>query len=237
MTDTPRRAAINDAAVVWSVPTEELAAKLPVSPLIIIMHGYGSHENDLISLAPLLPEGTVAASLRAPLLAPYPIENGFSWFTITEPGNPRISGLDDAAASVIDWLDRVEQTYGTPPSVSGLGFSQGGAMAVHLMRTAPERFATAVNLSGFIVSGQVHGDRAMAELRRPVFWGRDVADPIITSDAVERTQEWLPSHSDLTAKLYPGIHHGVSQEEITDVAAFLSEHLFGRVSPVSTTDD
>ena len=74
---------------------------------------------------------------------------------------------------------------------------------------------------------------AMAELRPPVFWGRDVADPIITSDAIERTQEWLPEHSTLTANLYPGIQHGVSQEEITDVAAFLRQHLF---SPEAAAD-
>ncbi|MEA9984595.1 MULTISPECIES: alpha/beta hydrolase [Subtercola] len=221
MTDSTRRALINDAVVVWSVSTEDLAAKLPTSPLVIIMHGYGSHENDLISLAPLLPEGTIAASLRAPLLAPHPVENGFAWFTIGEPGNPRIAGVDDATTAVLDWLDRVEATYGTPASISTLGFSQGGAMAVHLMRTAPERFTAAVNLSGFVVSGQVHGDRAMAELGPPVFWGRDVADPVITADAVARTEEWLPQHSSLTAKLYPGIQHGVSQEEITDVTEFL----------------
>ncbi|MCU1478208.1 MAG: hypothetical protein JWQ64_2901 [Subtercola sp.] len=226
MTDSPRRAAINDAVVVWSIATEDLATKLPGSPLVIIMHGYGSHENDLISLAPLLPEGTIAASLRGPLLAPHPIENGFAWFTMGEPGNPRIAGVDDAALSVLEWLDRVEATYGTPPSVALLGFSQGGAMAIHLLRTAPERFAAAVNLSGFIVGGQVHGDRVMLEQRPPVFWGRDVADPIITADAVERTDAWLPEHSTLTAKLYPGIHHGVSQEEITDVAEFLQQHLF-----------
>ncbi|MDF2442470.1 MAG: phospholipase/carboxylesterase [Subtercola sp.] len=226
MTDSPRRAAINDAVVVWSVPADELAERLPSSPLVIIMHGYGSHENDLISLAPLLPEGTIAASLRAPLLAPHPVVNGFAWFPISEPGNPRLSPLDDAAASVLDWLDRVEAAYGTPPSIGTLGFSQGGAMAVHLLRTSPEQFAAAVNLSGFTVAGQVHGDRVMAETRPPVFWGRDVADPVITADAVARTAAWLPEHSTLTANLYPGILHGVSQEEINDVAVFLRAALF-----------
>ncbi|MEF2977436.1 alpha/beta hydrolase [Subtercola sp. YIM 133946] len=236
MTDSARRAAVNDAAVVWSVPSEELAGRLPMSPLVIIMHGYGSHENDLISLAPLLPEGIVAASLRAPLLAPHPIENGFAWFTIGDPGNPRISGVDDAALSVLEWLDRVEAAYGTPPSIAPMGFSQGGAMAVHLLRSVPGRFVAAVNLSGFVVAGQVHGDRSMAELRPPVFWGRDVADPVITAEAVARTEEWLPEHSTLTAKLYPGIHHGVSQEEVADVSAFLGEHLFGAGAGASGAD-
>ncbi|GAA0998630.1 alpha/beta hydrolase [Subtercola frigoramans] len=235
MTDSPRRAPINDAAVVWSVPTDEVAARLQTSPLVIIMHGYGSHENDLISLAPLLPAGTIAASLRAPLLAPHPVENGFAWFTIGEPGNPRVSGLDDAAASVLDWLDRVEAHFGTPASIATLGFSQGGAMAIHLLRTAPERFVAAVNLSGFVVNGQVHGDRVMSESRPPVFWGRDVADPIVNGVAVERTEAWLPEHSTLTAKLYPGIRHGVSQEEITDVSEFLSA-VQTTANPLVTSD-
>ncbi|RFA19512.1 hypothetical protein B7R25_12780 [Subtercola boreus] len=190
------------------------------------MHGYGSHENDLISLAPLLPEGIVAASLRAPLVAPHPVVDGFAWFTIGEPGNPRIAAGDDAATSVLEWLDRVEAAYGTPPSIATLGFSQGGAMAVHLLRSAPERFAAAVNLSGFTLTGQVRGDRVMAERRPPVSWGRDVADPVISADAVARTTDWLPDHSTLTANLYPGILHGVSQEEITDVSEFLQDALF-----------
>ncbi|CAN5230972.1 alpha/beta hydrolase-fold protein [soil metagenome] len=227
MTDSARHAPINDAAVVWSVPSDELAARLPTSPLVIIMHGYGSHENDLISLAPLLPVGTIAASLRAPLLAPHPVENGFAWFTIGEPGNPRVSGVNDAAAAILDWLNRVEALYGTPSSIATLGFSQGGAMAIHLLRTAPERFVAAVNLSGFVINGQMHGDRVMTETRPPVFWGRDVADPVVTGVAVERTEAWLPDHSTLTAKLYPGIRHGVSQEEITDVSAFLRAAQFG----------
>lgn len=230
MTDSPRRAAVNDAVVVWSVPADEVAAHLETSPLVIIMHGYGSHENDLISLAPLLPEGTIAASLRAPLLAPHPVVNGFAWFTIGQPGNPRISALDDAAASVLEWLDRIEALYGTPPSIATLGFSQGGAMAIQLLRTAPERFAAAVNLSGFVVSGQAHGDRTMAEMRPPVFWGRDVADPIITDAAIARTEEWLPSHSTLTANLYPGIQHGVSQQEISDASEFLGAAFAGAAS-------
>ncbi|RFA13685.1 hypothetical protein B7R22_12690 [Subtercola boreus] len=189
------------------------------------MHGYGSHENDLISLAPLLPEGTIAASLRAPLVAPQPIVDGFAWFTIGQPGNPQISGLDDAAASVLEWLDRVEAAYGTAPSITTLGFSQGGAMAVHLLRTAPARFAAAVNLSGFTVTGDAPGDQVLAVTRPPVFWGRDVADPIITAEAVARTEAWLPGHSTLTANLYPGILHGVSQEEIGDVTVFLQAAL------------
>ena len=192
------------------------------------MHGYGSHENDLISLAPYLPAQTVAASLRAPLTAPHPIENGYAWFTIGEPGNPRTSAADDAAAAVLAWLDRVEATYGTPSSVALLGFSQGGAMAMHLLRWAPARFAAAVNLSGFVISGRAPGDPELAHSRPPVFWGRDAADPVIPADAIARTKAWLPSHSTLTTKLYPGIRHGVSQEEITDVSAFLAKTLWTR---------
>ena len=66
----------------------------------------------------------------------------------------------------------------------------------------------------------------LAEHRPPVFWGRDESDPIIPSVAVDRTTAWLPEHSTLTARLYTGMLHGVSQDEIVDVAAFLTDHLF-----------
>lgn len=185
------------------------------------MHGYGSHEKDLMSLAPFLPPDLLIASLRAPLIAPEPIENGFAWFTLGEPANPQADEADAAAISVLNWLDRLEKTSGKAPKIGLLGFSQGGAMALQLMRHAPERFASAVVLSGFVVNGNSAGDRVLSSLRPPVFWGRDVDDPIIPPRAIERTASWLPEHSELQSRLYPGIQHGISEQELNDVSLFL----------------
>ena len=206
--------ALDPSVVVWSVPESSLVDELATRPLLVLMHGRGSHEKDLFSLAPLLPPEFVLAALRAPLqLAP----GSYSWFPVGEPGLPSTVAADSAVAALVAWLDSVP----VATSVSLLGFSQGGAMAVHALRHAPERFAAVVNLAGFVTPGEAPADQALLTLVPSVFWGSDPADPVIPAEAIARTAQWLPSHSTLTVRHYEGIGHSISREEITDVNEFL----------------
>lgn len=206
--------ALDPSVVVWSVPESSLADELATRPLLVLMHGRGSHEQDLVALAPLLPPRFVLASLRAPLeLAP----GSYSWFPVGEPGLPSIVAADSAVAALLAWLDSVP----VATSVSLLGFSQGGAMAIHALRHDPRRFAAIVNLAGFAIAGDAPADGSLETLRPAVFWGSDPADPVIPADAIARTAQWLPSHSTLTVRHYDGIGHSISREELTEVNEFL----------------
>ena len=208
----PQALPIDPERVVWSTP-EPFEALAQGAPLVVLLHGYGSHERDLAGLTPHLPAGAVTAALRAPLQA----GPGFAWFPLAEPGTPDTDAVTAAALGVLDWLSGFEAAGPVVP----LGFSQGGAMSLQLLRLAPTRFAGAVNLSGFAVGGELEGDAALAERTVPVFWGRDAADPVIAPVAIERTNAWLPRHALVTRELYPGIAHGISREELDDVRAFL----------------
>jgi phospholipase/carboxylesterase len=212
MDNSDRIEPIDVDAVLWSAGERDRSGR----PLLLILHGFGSHEGDLFSLAPHLPLEPVIASLRAPLAA----GQGWAWFPITEPGNPVAETLDAAALGVLQWLDALPEQ---PTSIGVLGFSQGGAMALQLMRHAPDRIAFAVQLSGFVVPGSVDGDTRLSELRPPVFWGRGTADAVIPPEAVARTQYWLPGHSTLTERIYEGMPHSVSQAELDDIVRFLRE--------------
>lgn len=233
---------INDDLVRWSVggraaSREEAVAALADRPLLVMMHGYGSFEGDLIELAERLPEAFVCASPRAPLTAPPPVVNGFAWFPIPFDSNglpvPQalptdFEGTDPhaAALAMLQWLDeldaRVDGGLGTQVL---MGFSQGGAMVTSLLRLEPERFACGVNCSGFVIPGTFSGDAHLAEIRPPLFWGRDAADPIISAERVAFTSEWLPAHTELDARLYPGIAHGISREEVADISNFITRHV------------
>jgi phospholipase/carboxylesterase len=212
MTSSERIEPIDTDAVLWSAGAADRAGR----PLLLILHGFGSHEGDLFSLSPQLPLEPVIASLRAPLAA----GAGWSWFPIDEPGNPGPAALDAAARGVLQWLDALPEQ---PVSIGLLGFSQGGAIALQLLRHAPERFDFAVQLSGFVATGELPGDARLAELRPPVFWGRGTEDEVIPRAAVDRTQDWLPGHSDLTEGIYEGMPHSVSQAELSDVVRFMRE--------------
>lgn len=203
---------IDANAVLWSAPESERADR----PLLVLLHGVGSHEGDLFGLAPHLPTEPVIASLRAPLR----YGGGFAWFPMPEEATDAVRWRNarESVAGVLAWLDAQSFT-----SVGLLGFSQGAAMAFDLLRAAPTRFSYAVPLSGFVIPEPHDGDAELATVRPPVFWGRGDADPLFTEERLAYTHEWVPQHTTPTVRVYPGLAHSVSEEEIRDIAAFLRE--------------
>ena len=204
---------LDTSAILWSAPERERAGR----PLLVLLHGYGSHEGDLFSMSPGLPLGPVIASVRAPISE----SGGWAWWSRQDSpsGNPPAERVDAAAGAVIEWLDGLEYA-----SVSLLGFSQGAALALQLLRHAPARFTATVAIAGFVASGDHPGDADLARVRPPVFWGRGTEDRVIPAEAVARTAEWLPEHTDATVRIYEDLGHSISTPELVDLVSFLREH-------------
>ena len=186
-------------------------------PLLVLLHGYGSDEKDLFALVPFLPDGIAIASLPAPLDAPWPMP-GRSWYPIDELERRDPATVTAAADAVLRWLDA---HAGDAPSIALLGFSQGASVALQTMRREPDRIAAAVVLSGYAAPGAIDGDAALRDRRPPVFWGRGTNDDVIPAALVAHTAQWLPDHAQLTGRVYPGLTHSVSEEELGDVRRFL----------------
>lgn len=192
-------------------------------PLLVMLHGYGADERDLTGLVPYLPRGIAVASLAAPLKAPFPMP-GRSWFPL-EVADGAVAELaptaaDASAQALLDWLDA---HAATAPSVALLGFSQGGMVALQAMRLAPKRFGAVVALSTGVPGGEVPGDADLRVRRPAVFWGRGTLDTVIPVALVDHTSAWLPGHSTLTERVYPGLAHGINEQELADIHAFLSQ--------------
>ena len=204
---------LDASAILWSAPERERAGR----PLLLLLHGYGSHEGDLFGMAPGLPLAPVVASLRAPIAE----NGGWAWWSRRDSptGNPPAERVDKAADAVLAWLDTVEYT-----SVSLIGFSQGAALALQLLRHAPERFTATVAIAGFVAAGEHPGDAELAVLRPAVFWGRGTEDAMIPADAVVRTAQWLPEHADATIRIYEELGHSISAPMLIDFVTFLREH-------------
>jgi phospholipase/carboxylesterase len=202
--------------ILWSRPEDQRAGK----PLLVLLHGYGANEQDLLSLAELLPGDFAVASVRAPLA----MGEGFTWFPLTASIEYSLDAVKKAADYVLDWIDTIKAGHS---SVTLLGFSMGMAMATTLLRQRPTDFAAVVGLSGFVVDGG--GDPAFrdAELDGtvPMFWGRDQQDPVITPDKIDFTMGWVRKHVKLTKVLYTGMWHGINQQEIGHVSEFLTHEV------------
>jgi phospholipase/carboxylesterase len=204
---------LDSDAVIWSAPERERAGR----PLLVLLHGYASHEGDLFQLSPRLPLDPVIASVRAPLNE----NGGWAWFSFAERGvaDPPAEEVDAAAVAFLAWLDTQGFT-----SVSLLGFSQGAVVALQALRTRPTQFTSVVAISGFVAAGENPGDEQLAVLRPPVFWGRGTLDRIIPPESIERTSQWLPTHSTATVRIYENLAHSLSSDELGDITQFLRAH-------------
>ncbi|MFS0895496.1 alpha/beta hydrolase [Microbacterium sp. 179-I 3D3 NHS] len=190
-------------------------------PLLVLLHGYGADEHDLFGLAPYLPEGIAVASVAAPLVPPWPTP-GRSWYPIEGLDARSSTAVTAAAKAFLSWLGSEREDAA---SVALLGFSQGAAVALQALRLAPESVDAVVALSGYATPGDLPRDGELAELGPPVFWGRGTHDDVIPPALVAHTAEWLPAHAELSGRVYTGLTHSISEEELGDVRTFLDKWL------------
>jgi len=198
--------------VLWSDPESDRAGR----PLLVLLHGHGMNERIGFELRHQLPSSLVLASLRGPLRA----RAGYGWFPLDAGFS--LGQVASAVSAVLSWLDDQSDNHS---SVGLLGFSQGSAIAVQCLRERPTDFAYAAVLSGFLNPLPARGDRELARIRPPMFSGRGGADGLVPRPLVVLTERWLASHATLTSKVYPGLGHSVSDEEIADLAVFLEAQL------------
>ncbi|MCS3842923.1 alpha/beta hydrolase [Microbacterium sp. AK031] len=188
-------------------------------PLLVLLHGYGADEHDLFGLAPFLPDDIAVASVAAPLAPPWPLP-GRSWYAIDGLNGRDPDAVTFAARALLRWLD---EAAGDAPTVALLGFSQGAAVALQALRLEPARFDAVVALSGYASPGDLPEDTVLREARPRVFWGRGTNDDVIPAALIAHTAGWLPDHSELTGRVYPGLTHSISEDELADVRVFLEK--------------
>lgn len=184
------------------------------SPTLLLLHGYGANERDLVDLMDSLPK-LPWFSLRAPESSPY---GGFSWFKLTDPNNPEKNRVEKATEALWHWLDE----YLPKNPLIVVGFSQGALMATQLLRTRPERMLATVILSGFILNAEQSKDELLKISKPKVIYCRGVQDPLISAESISRTNSWLQQHTKAVTKVYDNLAHSVDQRVIQDVSNYLS---------------
>ncbi|MDY7395609.1 alpha/beta hydrolase-fold protein [Aureibaculum sp. 2210JD6-5] len=121
-------------------------------PLLIMLHGYGSNEQDLFSFADELPDELLIISARAPLNMAY---GGYAWYTIHfDSTDGKFSDTDEAIKSreiISKFIDEILEKYDVnPKKVFLLGFSQGTILSYAVALNYPEKVQYVVGLSGYI---------------------------------------------------------------------------------------
>lgn len=206
----------------WSRPEADRAG----TPLLLMLHGYGSSEVRMAELFGSMPKGFTCAAPRGPLA----VGGDWGWFLLDYFLDNDFAEVVGAASALFAWLDTENARHGFS-SVSLLGFSQGMAMATTLMRLRPASFTAGVGLSGFVLHNELLGALEPLEPQLPFYWARDTADLVINPDATSFTADWLAANTDLSEAHYSGLGHSIGPAELRDVASFLTGHVPGSFVP------
>ncbi len=121
-------------------------------PVIFMLHGYGSNEEDLFSFAQELPQEFCIISVRAPhTLMPY----GYAWYAIHfdaadgkwSDDKQAIASRDQIKTFILEAVDAYNLDA---EKVTMLGFSQGTILSYAVALTYPKVVKNIIGLSGYI---------------------------------------------------------------------------------------
>ena len=196
-------------------------------PLLVLLHGIGADENDLLPLARRLDPRFTVVSLRAP----HDYHGGFAWFHIDFlPGGRVVPDTAQARQSVADlvgWIEAAPARFGTDPARTFLlGFSQGGMMSLGALVSAPEQLAGVVVLSGRAPTDLVDGRTDAAGLARvPLLVAHGTLDDVLPVAEGRRTRDlFQPRMRNFTYREFP-LGHAIGDAELGLVASWLAERL------------
>ncbi len=199
---------------------------------VIWLHGLGADGHDF---EPVVPELGLPRALPVRFVFPHApmravtINNGFvmrAWYDVSHAGGQRREDEPGVRAShtAVTALIAREQERGVPAARIALaGFSQGGAMALHVGLRHPERLAGVVALSCFLpLADKVAAEAGQANRDTPFWMAHGVEDPLIP---VERGRQARDVLSGIGCRVewheYP-IPHSVCIEEIEAIGQFLT---------------
>lgn len=132
-----------------SYAVREPSAPSERPPLLVLLHGIGADERDLLPLADALDPRLLCVSVRAPHEAP---PMGYAWYEIdwtTSPPGSDLVQAEESREALVTLLQQLPPRHRTDPARTFLlGFSQGATMAVAVALTRPDLVRGAVLHSG-----------------------------------------------------------------------------------------
>lgn len=173
---------------------KEPQSKTSESPLLLLLHGFGSNESDLHSFANYLPENHYIVSIRAPFKLP---NGGFAWYNISfDEDMNKFNNHDQAKDSInmiINFIEELSNKYLIDKDkISLLGFSQGTILSYALCLNYPEKFKNIIGFSGYIDEAMINIESEntdYSKLNLYISHGKD--DPVIPVDWARKSTEVL----------------------------------------------
>lgn len=196
------------------------------NPLLLLLHGYGSNEEDLFSFATELPEDCYVISVQAPYVLP---QFGYAWYAINFDENMQ-KFSDDAQAivsreKIVTFIDELLAHYPIDKdNVHLIGFSQGAILSYAIALSYPEKIRKVVALSGYFNADIIQAGYEQNDFSGLSFFSsHGSADQVIPVEWARKTPEILKELGIAHEYHEYPVGHGVAPKNFFDFKNFLVE--------------
>lgn len=198
------------------------------APVLIMLHGYGSDENDLFSFAEELPDELFIISAKAPYtMQPY----GNAWYAIHWDNNDGKFSDDLQAISsrdtIRDFIDEIIKKYPVDPeNINLLGFSQGSILSYAVALSYPEKIRNVVALSGYVNQGILKNSFENNDFSHLKFYcSHGSADQVIPVGWARKTKPFLDELGIENSYSEFPVGHGVAPQNFFEFKEWLSARI------------
>ena len=203
---------------------ERAGADAPV-PGLLMLHGRGADEADLMGLEGALDPRFTIVSPRAP----YRLGPGWAWYGMPQVGKPDADTFLASLEDLREFVAGLPAAYGIDPArLYILGFSQGAIIGSVLAMVVPEAVSGVVMHSGYVPQalGNIELDVAPGGLvGKPFFVAHGKYDDVLPVTFARDSHEYLQEvGADVSYREYP-IGHSISEESLYDLGEWLTRRL------------
>lgn len=204
----------------------EPKTKKDKNPLLLLLHGYGSNEEDLFSFASELPDDYYVVSARAPYDLMY---GSYAWYAINfDADENKFSDLNQAKQSrdlIAGFIDELIAKYPIDATnVTLIGFSQGSILSYAIALSYPQKIRQIVAMSGYLnteMAKEGYHKNNFSNLR--IFASHGTVDQVIPVDWARKTKPVLDDLGiENVYKEYP-VGHGVAPQNFFDFREWLDK--------------
>lgn len=183
-------------------------AKDPL-PMVIVLHGAGSDEDDLLSVFKDFKTPVRVISFRGP------VKSGMGYHWVSGSGEAQDNMLDDVSHSIASSVAELTSDYPTQGRPFVFGFSWGATVAYHLGLNYPERFAAVFAVAGELPSRFI--PESISEQLCPIYGYHGKSDQVIPFGKGKRTTEELAAISSNVNFVEFAEGHTIPEHVIRDI--------------------
>lgn len=198
-------------------------------PGLLLLHGRGADEADLMGLESALDPRLTIVSPRAP----FRLGPGYAWYDMFQVGSPDPETMAVSMGEIEEFIGGMLETYNIDPKrLYLLGFSQGAILSAAIALTTPERVTAVVMHSGYVPLSAGLDLHPEAIAGKPFFLAHGKYDDVIPVTYGRDADEYLTeAGARITYQEYP-IGHSISEESLYDLSEWLTAEIDNTSSEV-----